>query len=136
MPIGLQLIWLVVLAIPVAAVAWTFTHEEVFHEVRAAIRRARDRTQNPVLKKFLFLFLCDFCLSHWVALFFLILTDFRLLIEDWRGYLIAFFALTWLANQYIGIYARLRLDLKREKVELEATRKEIEKKVLTPRRRA
>lgn len=126
MPIGLQLIWLFVLAIPVAAVAWTFTHEEVFREIRALIRNARDRSDSAVAKKFFYLFLCDFCLSHWVTLAFIALTGFQLLIEDWRGYVIAFFAVTWLANQYIAIYARLRLDLKREKVELEATKREVE----------
>lgn len=29
-PVGLQFAWLLVLAIPVACVAWTVTHEEVF----------------------------------------------------------------------------------------------------------
>jgi hypothetical protein len=128
MPIGLQLIWLAVLAIPVAAVAWTFTHEELFHEVRSILRKRRRASRSAFVRKFLYLFLCDFCLSHWVALAFLALADFRLLIDDWRGYVIAFFALTWLANQYIAIYSRLRLDLRREKIEIEATQKEIERK--------
>src|SRR5688500_19300969 len=30
--------------------------------------------------------------SHYVAVFFIALTNFRLLIDDWRGYVIAFFA--------------------------------------------
>lgn len=29
-----QLLWLVILAIPVASVAWTITHEEIFREPR------------------------------------------------------------------------------------------------------
>lgn len=126
MPIGIQLIWLVVLAIPVAAVAWTFTHEEVFREIRALIRSTREQSDSRVVRKFLYLFLCDFCLSHWVTLFFIALTGYQLLLEDWRGYVIAFFAVVWLANQYIAIYSRLRLDLKKEKVELEATKREVE----------
>jgi hypothetical protein len=126
MPVGLQLVWLFVLAIPVAAVAWTFTHEEVFREIRGAIRSARESSRNAGVRKFLYLFLCDFCLSHWIALGFIALTGYQLLIEDWRGYVIAFFAVTWLANQYIAIYSRLRLDLKREKAELEVTQREIE----------
>jgi hypothetical protein len=126
MSIGLQLISLFVLAVPIAAVAWTITHEEVFHGLRTRIRKARQETGSRFVRKFLYLFLCDFCLSHWVALFFLILADFQLLIADWRGYLIGFFALTWIANQYIAIYARLRLDLRREKVEIEATEREVE----------
>jgi type VI protein secretion system component VasK len=126
MSIGLQLISLFVLAVPIAAVAWTITHEEVFHELRQRIRKARQESGSRVVRKFLYLFLCDFCLSHWVALFFLILADFQLLIDGWRGYLIGFFALTWIANQYIAIYARLRLDLRREQVEIEATERQVE----------
>ena len=34
MTIGLQVIYLFVLAIPVACIAWTVTHEEVFREPR------------------------------------------------------------------------------------------------------
>jgi hypothetical protein len=41
------------------------------------------------------------------------------LLEDWRGYLIAGFALVWVANQYMSIYGRLRLDIKRERVEID-----------------
>jgi len=126
MDIGLQIVWMFVLAIPVAAVAWTFTHEEVFKEVRAFIRGRRDATESTFIRKFYYLFLCDFCLSHWVALAFIALSGFQLLIDDWRGYVIAFFAVTWLANQYIAVYARLRLDLRKEKVELEATKREVE----------
>jgi hypothetical protein len=33
---------------------------------------------------------------------------------------VAFFALVWVANQYISIYNRLRLDIKHEQVEIEA----------------
>jgi hypothetical protein len=33
-PLSLQLIWLFVLAIPVAAISWTITHEEIFREPR------------------------------------------------------------------------------------------------------
>ena len=33
MTIQLQLIWLFILAIPIACVAWTVTHEEIFAEV-------------------------------------------------------------------------------------------------------
>jgi hypothetical protein len=32
--VDLQLVWLFVLAIPIASVAWTITHEEVFRELR------------------------------------------------------------------------------------------------------
>ena len=38
---------------------------------------------------------------------------------DWRGYLMSLFALVWIANQYMSIYNRLRLDIKSERVEIE-----------------
>jgi hypothetical protein len=40
-----------------------------------------------------------------------------LLFADWRGYLLAFFALVWIANQYMSVYNRLRLDIKSERLE-------------------
>jgi hypothetical protein len=48
-----------------------------------------------------------------------LLTRYRLLYPDWRGYLIGGFALVWVANQYMSIYNRLRLDIKSERVEIE-----------------
>jgi hypothetical protein len=42
------------------------------------------------------------------------------LFPDWRGYFIAFFSLVWIANQYMSIYNRIRLDIKHEKVEIQA----------------
>ncbi|EOR92809.1 hypothetical protein ADIARSV_4091 [Arcticibacter svalbardensis MN12-7] len=35
---------------------------------------------------------------------------------DWRGYIIAGFALVWIANQYMSLYGYLRIDLKKEKI--------------------
>ena len=48
--------------------------------------------------------------------FFLILTQFKLLYEGWRGYIIAWFALVWVANIYMSVYNRLRLEIKHENV--------------------
>jgi hypothetical protein len=36
--------------------------------------------------------------------------------DDWRGYIIAGFALVWVANQYMSLYGYLRIDLKKEKL--------------------
>jgi hypothetical protein len=123
MPLGTQIVWLFVLAIPVAAIAWTVTHEEVFREPRSYFLRRSRHAPHIVERKFFYLLTCEFCLSHWVGLFFLFFTGFRLLLDDWRGYVIAFFALVWVANQYMSLYGRLRLDMKRERVEIEATEK-------------
>lgn len=127
MPIGLQIIWLFVLALPVAAIARTVTYEEVFREPRAyCVRRSRD-AKTIWERKFFYLFTCDYCFSHWVSLAVVILMDFTLLVEDWRGYVIALFSLVWVANIYSSIFAHLRLDIKKERAEIEATEATTEK---------
>jgi hypothetical protein len=45
------------------------------------------------------------------------LTQFRLLFDDWRGYILAFFLLPWLANQWMSIYRRLRVVIKHENLQ-------------------
>ena len=47
-----------------------------------------------------------------MTIFFLILTRYRLLLDDWRGYLLAFFALVAVANVYMSSFARLRQEVK------------------------
>jgi hypothetical protein len=49
-----------------------------------------------------------------VTILVLILSQFKLLIDDWRGYIIAFFALAWVANLWMSLYRRLRVDIKHE----------------------
>jgi hypothetical protein len=126
MMVGLQLAWLLILSIPVACAAWTVTHEEVFRESRDYCQRQSKQASNLPRRKFFYLFTCEYCFSHYVAAFFLIITRFKLLYDDWRGYLIAWFALVWVANQYISIYNHLRLDIKHEQVEIHAKQEEIE----------
>jgi hypothetical protein len=125
MTLGLQIIWLFVLAIPIACVAWTVTHEEVFREPRDYCVARSNNCRRWYQRKFFYLFTCEYCFSHYVTAFFLIVTRYKLLLEDWRGYLIAGFALVWIANQYMGLFGRLRLDIKRERVEI----KEVEEKL-------
>jgi hypothetical protein len=118
MSIGEQLAFLFILALPIASVAWTVTHEEVFKEPREWCKSRSETCNKLVQRKFFYLFTCEYCFSHYVTLFFLLLTRFKLLYEDWRGYLIAEFALVWVANVYMNIYSRVRLDIKRERVEI------------------
>jgi hypothetical protein len=125
MTLGLQIIWLFVLAIPIACIAWTVTHEEVFREPRDYCAERSNNCQKWYQRKFFYLFTCEYCFSHYVTIFFLAVTGYKLLLEDWRGYLIAGFALVWVANQYMSLYGRLRLDIKRERVEI----KEVEEKL-------
>lgn len=123
MTIGEQLAFLFILGFPIASVAWTVTHEEVFREPREWCKKNSEDCRRLVQRKFFYLFTCEYCFSHYVVIAFLILTRFKLLLDDWRGYVIAFFALVWVANVYMNIYARVRLDIKKERVEIEAQEK-------------
>lgn len=118
----LQLIWLFVLALPIACVAWTVTHEEVFKEPRDYCAKFSRQARGPAARKFFYLFTCEYCFSHYVTIFFLVLTRYRLLLDDWRGYLIAFFSLVAIANVYISAFGRLRQEVKSQS--LDATIKE------------
>ena len=135
--IGLQLATLFILAIPVACVAWTVTHEEVFREPRDYCQEQFKTARNIPRRKFFYLFTCEYCFSHYVGAIFLFITRFHLLYVGWRGYLVALFALVWVANQYMSIYNRLRLDIKSEQVEIKEKEVEIDqKKELVQARRA
>jgi hypothetical protein len=134
MAISLQILWLFVVAIPVACVTWTVTHEEVFREPREYCEEQCKKSRSILRRKFFYLFTCEYCFSHYVAAFFLIVTRYKLLYADWRGYLLALFALVWVANQYMSIYNRLRLDIKHERVEIEADEEELkEEKTSRPK---
>ena len=126
----LQIIWLIVLAIPVACVAWTVTHEEIFREPREYCAEKSKNARSLLVRKFFYLFTCEYCFSHWVTIFFLILTRYRLLLDDWRGYLISFFAVVAVANVYLSSFGRLRQEVKSEK--LDAKKKEIELEEVAP----
>ncbi|HEV2293732.1 MAG TPA: hypothetical protein VGR35_07740 [Tepidisphaeraceae bacterium] len=121
-----QLFWLLILAIPVACVARTFVFEEVFREPREYCRRKSKRSPSLPQRKFFYLFTCEYCFSHYVTIFFLILTQYQLLLPGWRGYVIAFFALVFVANAYMNLYARLRVDITSEKKDIQVKEKEIE----------
>lgn len=112
-----QILELFLLAIPIACVAWTVTHEEVFREPREFCKRRSESCRRWYQRKFFYLFTCEYCFSHYIAAAFLIITRFKLLFPDWRGYLIAFFSVVWIANQYMSVYNRLRLDIKTERLE-------------------
>ncbi len=116
MSLNEQLIWLFVLAIPIACIAWTVTHEEVFREPREYCVRNSHEGRTLFKRKFFYLFTCEYCFSHYVTVFILMLTDFQLLLMDWRGYLIAGFSLVWIANVYMSLYNLIRIDLKKERL--------------------
>ena len=121
-----QIVWLVLLAIPIACVAWTVTHEEIFREPREFCVERSQSCRSLFARKFFYLFTCEYCFSHYVTVLFLILTRYRLLLDDWRGYVIAFFALVAVANVYMSSFARLRQEVKSEKLEAKKKEKELE----------
>jgi hypothetical protein len=115
---SLQVLYLFIIAIPVASIAWTITHEEVLREFREFCLAESKACRHIYARKFFYLFTCEFCLSHYVAAVFLVITRYKLLFTDWRGYLIAGFSLVWVANVYMGLFGRIRLDLRKERAEI------------------
>lgn len=126
MQISTQIFWLVILSMIVASIAWTVTQEEIFREIR---EKCEERSQNCgslLQRKFFYVFTCEYCFSHWVTILILMLTGFQLLLDDWRGYVLAFFALPWLANQWMSLYRRLRVGIKHENVKAKVVEGQLE----------
>jgi hypothetical protein len=120
-----QVLSLFLLALPIASIAWTITHEEVVREFRDVCLGKSTTCRRIYERKFFYLFTCEYCFSHYVTGMFLIITRFKLLYPDWRGYLIAGFALVWVANVYMSLFARVRLEVKRERVQIKKEEKAI-----------
>jgi hypothetical protein len=126
MTLGIQIIWLFILAIPIACIAWTVTHEEVFREVREFCVRHSKTGTTLLERKFFYLFTCEYCFSHYVVLVALLATRYALLLPDWRGYIIAGFALVWIANVYMNLFGLVRIDIKSEKLEADLVEQKLE----------
>jgi hypothetical protein len=115
-----QLVFLFVLAIPIASVAWTVTHEEMFREPHDWCVAKSKSCRSLLSRKVFYLFTCEYCFSHYVTAFFLFITRYKLLFDDWRGYLVAGFSLVWLANVYMSFFGRLRLKIQEDRIEIAA----------------
>ncbi|CAN5806309.1 hypothetical protein BH11GEM2_BH11GEM2_38680 [soil metagenome] len=113
-----SLVALFVLAIPVACIAWTVTHEEILREPREWCATRSKSARGLLHRKFFYVFTCEYCFSHYVTAALLVVTRYRLFFDDWRGYAIAGFSLVWIANVYMSLFGRLRLDIKYEGVEI------------------
>lgn len=107
---------LLLLSSVVACIAWTITHEEIFREVREQFWQ-RSQSGPWYVRKFFYVFTCEYCFSHYVALAVVVVTQYKLVLNDWRGYGLAFFALVWISNQLMSLYNRLRLDIKSTNLE-------------------
>ena len=123
-----QIIYLFLLALPIACIAWTVTHEEVFREPREYCIKKSKECDTLLKRKFFYLFTCEYCFSHYVTIFFLIITGYQLLFDDWRGYLIGGFALVWIANIYMSLFALIRTDLKKERIDANLKQEELNEK--------
>ena len=124
MSLGLQIVWLLVLAVPVACVAWTVTHEEVFREPREYCERRAEKDRSIWSRKFFYLFTCEYCFSHYVTAGALALTRFWMLYPDWRGFVIAWFSLVWIANLYMGVFGKVKLEVKKERAVIQKIEKD------------
>jgi hypothetical protein len=122
-----QIVGLFILAIPIACIARTVVFEEIFREPREWCVRKSQACSKLLTRKFFYLFTCEYCFSHWVTLGFMILTRYKLMYSDFRGYIIGFFALVFVANFYLNLYSRLRLEITSEKKGIEEKEKRIEK---------
>jgi hypothetical protein len=112
------------LALPIACVSWTVTHEEVFREPREFCKGESQRSRRLYVRKFFYLFTCEYCFSHYVTAIFLFATRFQMLYRGWRGFIVSELALVWIANVYMGLFNQIRLDIKRERVIIAAEQSE------------
>jgi len=121
-----QIAWLFVLSLPVASITWTVTHEEIFRELRDDCATRSRTCRRLVQRKFFYVFTCEYCFSHYIALAFVVLTGYRLLVDDWRGLLIAWLSVVGLANVYMSLFGRLRVDIKAERLDIASKEKDLE----------
>jgi hypothetical protein len=108
---------LFILPLPIACIAWTVTHEEIFSEPRNYCIHQSKTAKKLIGRKFFYLFTCEYCFSHYVTLVFVWMVDYHLLFPDWRGYVIGSFALVWITNVYMSLFGWIRVGMKREKIE-------------------
>ncbi len=119
MSLNEQLIYLFVLAIPVACISWTITHEEIFREPREYCVKQSRRARLISMRKFFYMLTCEYCFSHYITIVMLMITKYHLLFADWKGYLIGGFSIVWVANIYMSLFYLLRTGIKKEKVTIE-----------------
>src|SRR5687768_7543376 len=99
--LGTQLGWLLFIALVTASITWTVTHEEIFREFREYCTDRSRTCRTLVARKVFYIFTCEYCFSHYVALGVLLMTGFHLLLPGWRGLVLALFATTAVANVYM-----------------------------------
>ena len=122
-----QIVSLFLLALPVACIAWTVTHEEILREFNDYCQSRSDNSKSFLIRKFFYLFTCEYCFSHYITILVLILSKYTLLLPGWRGYILAGFSIVWIANMYMSIYGWLRLSLKKDRIVAKREEKKLER---------
>ena len=122
-----DIVGLFVLALPIASIARTVVFEEVFREPREWCVHKSKTCRSLLERKFFYLFTCEYCFSHWVTALALFVTRYKLMYDDWKGYVVAFFSLVFVANLYMNVYSRMRVEITSEKKDIEAKDREIQK---------
>jgi hypothetical protein len=103
---------LAILAAVVACVSWTVTQEEVFREPREHCKRLSMSCRLASLRKFFYLFTCEYCFSHYVAALVILISGYRLHSAGGFGAVVAWLSLVWTANIYMSLFRLLRLGIK------------------------
>jgi hypothetical protein len=122
-----DIVGLFVLALPIASIARTVVFEEVFREPRESCIHKSKTCRSLFQRKFFYLFTCEYCFSHWVTALALLVTRYKLMYDDWKGYVVAFFSLVFVANLYMNVYSRMRVEITSEKKDIEAKDRAIQK---------
>lgn len=122
---------LLLLAIPVACIAWTVTHEEIFKELREWLKRIHDGGIGPspvwphlqrrhwserLVRKLAYMPTCEYCFSHYVALGVLGLcqaSGYRTGATGVAVWLLDWLTIVWVANLYMNLHFRLRLSIRK-----------------------
>lgn len=100
------------IAAVVACVSWTVTHEEIFRPWRERCKKHIETAHNLFVRDENYVWTCEYCFSHWVTFVALCVTRYRLVYGDWRGYVVALFAIVALANLGMTLYQWLRASLR------------------------
>ena len=127
-----ELLWLALLPLAIASVSWTVTHEEIFREPREYCAERSRTCRTLIARKLFYIPTCEYCFSHYVTAAFLALTGYRVLLDDWRGVLVAFFVLVAIANAYMSAFGRLRVDIKSERLQAKLTEQRLEDETREP----
>jgi hypothetical protein len=118
-----QTLPLLLLALGVACVTWTVTHEELLREPREWLQGRSAAASSWWMRKFYYMWTCEYCVSHYVAAAAVVVMDLPILVPDWRGYVVSWLALVAIANVCMSLFAHLRVETAKERTERQRNEK-------------